>query len=410
MLTSGAMHQIDLFEDVLAVYGQHDRLSNAQLYAQVARRSGVPQEYFDKREAIGRAGAQHSPLKRKVRWYQQTLKTLGLLEGANERGVWKLTQAGRKKLTPAAEHTALLGFSTELGVALWSRCETAFPALNEPINLVLSSLPYPLNRPRAYGNVSEIEYVDWVCSILEPVIAQLAQGASVVLNVGHDIFMPGSPARSMYRERLMLALHDRFGLFKMDDLIWHNPARPPGPLQWASLSRQQLNASWEPLHWLTNDPAKCKADNRRVLQPHTEQHLKLMARGGEQRATSYGDGAHSLREGSYGRMTEGRIPRNVISMSHNCQHKREMAALAKAAGLPVHGATMPLKLARFVIEFLTEKDDLVVDPCGGWFNTAKAAEELGRRWFATEKMGEYVLGGALGFRQAKGFEMFGALA
>ena len=245
-----------------------------------------------------------------------------------------------------------------------------------------------------------------MCKILEPVIAQLAQGASIVLNVGHDVFMPGSPARSMYRERLMLALADRYGLQKMDDLIWHNPARPPGPVRWASMSRQQLNATYEPLHWLTNDPHKCKANNRRVLQPHTEHHKQLMARGGEQRNTSYGDGAHRVREGSYGRVTEGRIPRNIITMTHNCPHKRELSQLAKAAGLPVHGATMPLKLARFVIEFLTEENGLVADPCAGWFTTAKAAEETGRRWFATEMMGEYVLGGAMAFRNHNGFESF----
>jgi site-specific DNA-methyltransferase (cytosine-N4-specific) len=71
---------------------------------------------------------------------------------------------------------------------------------------------------------------------------------------------------------------------------------------------------------------------------------------------------------------------------------------------------MPLNLAKMIIEFLTEKDHLIADPCGGWFRTAKAAELLGRRWVSTEYIGEYVLGGALGMRDSEGFEMFGRLA
>jgi DNA modification methylase len=263
--------------------------------------------------------------------------------------------------------------------------------------------------PRDYGNPKEAEYVDWVCRLLEPLIPQLAQGASLALNVGNDVFKKGSPARSTYKERMLLALEDRFGLELMDTLIWENPSRPPGPLQWASLSRQQLNAKWEPIYWLTNDAKKNKANNRRVLQEHSQSHLELMLRGGESRSTSYGDGAHFVRPGSYSNMTEGKIPGNVIHMGHRCSDKIELAKLARAAGLPVHGATMPLKLARFIIEFLTEKDDLVVDPCGGWFRTAKAAEQTGRRWFSTEAMGEYVLGGALGFQGFEGFEVFGEM-
>lgn len=64
---------------------------------------------------------------------------------------------------------------------------------------------------------------------------------------------------------------------------------------------------------------------------------------------------------------------------------------------------MPLKLASFLVEFLSEPDDLVADPFGGSFTTAKAAERLGRRWLSTECMLEYVLGGALRFQDAPGF-------
>lgn len=403
-------HQIDLFEDVLAVYGKSECLSNSDLYRLVGERANIDVSEWDRQEAIGQAGDLHKPLKRQMRWYQQTLKELGLLERAEgERGVWRLTLKGKSKLTPSEDGTALLGFSTNLGVAIWTNCERGFPALDQPINLMLTSLPYPLAVPRDYGNPKETEYVDWVCRIMEPIVANLAKGASLVINVGNDVFLKGSPARSLYKQRMVLALHDRFGLSLMDELIWENPTRPPGPVRWASMSRQQLNGTFEPCYWFTMDPLNVKADNRRVLQPHSQQHIDLIRRGGENRVTSYADGAHHVRQGSYANETLGKIPRNVLRIPHNCADKRELAKLAKLAGLPVHGATMPLKLAKLIIEFLTEKDDLVVDPCAGWFRTAKAAEELGRRWFATEKMGEYVLGGGLSFLKRPGFEMFGGL-
>ncbi len=205
----------------------------------------------------------------------------------------------------------------------------------------------------------------------------------------------------------MIALCDRLGLHKMDELIWHAPNKPPAPMQWASRTRQQLNCAWEPVYWFTNEPRLCKSDNRRVLQEHTERHLKLIHQGGEDRTAEYGDGAYRLKPGSFGGVTAGRIPRNVITCSTNSGNKRAMRAAAIAQGLPTHGALMPLPLAKMLVEFLTDKDGLVVDPFFGWGTTGLAAEELGRRWLGTELMGEHVLGAANAFRSADGFELFG---
>ena len=63
---------------------------------------------------------------------------------------------------------------------------------------------------------------------------------------------------------------------------------------------------------------------------------------------------------------------------------------------------MPLALAEFLVGFLTAPGDLVVDPFGGWFTTAAAAEKLGRRWLSTEMMAEYAQLGASRFDTLKG--------
>lgn len=402
-----AERQLDLFSEVLHAYSAEKNgvLDNAQLYGLVSSNLGIDPDEFSKRTPVGTSQQMHSLLSRKVRWYQQSLKHAGILEHVpGERGVWRLTQPASDDLNKINPGVAILGFSTDLGIAILGACETVFAKIDAPITLCLTSPPYPLAKPRNYGNPSEAQYVDWICKTLEPVVKNLVRGGSICLNISNDIFMPGNPSRSLYRERLVLALHDRLGLHKMDEFIWHNPSKAPGPVQWASINRVQLNVAWEPVYWFTNDPRSVRSDNRRVLQEHSQKHLDLIKSGGEQRTRNHSDGAYRLQQGKFANQTEGRIARNVLSFGHACADQMAYKQIARAAGLPVHGAPMPLSLASFLVEFLTEPDDLVADPFGGSFTTAKAAERLGRRWLSTECMLEYVLGGASRFRDAPGFQ------
>ena len=159
----------------------------------------------------------------------------------------------------------------------------------------------------------------------------LVQGGSVVLNISNDIFMPGSPARSLYRERLVIALCERLGLHKMDETIWMVPNKAPAPIEWASKHRYQLNTAYEPIYWFCNDPIRSRSDNRRVLEPHSERHKQLMARGGETRDVSFADGAYRIRPGDFGTVTPGRIPKNVVVRSHNCADKNATRKTIRAS-------------------------------------------------------------------------------
>lgn len=391
------MQQLSLLS-VLDAYADADQQHNDATYARLGSACGIPESRFQERAPIGRAQRQHSTLKRTVRWHQQTLKRLGLLEPvAGRRGQWQPTTEGRRtiaqrqqELEPSAPGIVQLGFSTELGVALWADCKDAFSRIDEPVHLVLTSPPYPLAHVRDYGGPQRNEYVDWLCACLEPLVARLAPGASVFLNVSNDIFETGSPARSLYRERLVLALHDRLGLHKMDEWIWHNPAKAPGPLQWASLKRVQVNAGWEPIYWFTNDPKACFADNRRVLRPHTDKHQRYVAAGGAPKAAIHGDGANRLRPGAFSAQTEGAIPRNVLTVRHNCPSQTALRQWARENGIPLHSATMPLEIAEHVVRFATEPGMLVAEPFAGWGTTPLAAERNARRWIATERMRAYL--------------------
>lgn len=399
--------QLDMFSHVLSAYAavQGRPLDNTELYRAVAQRASLPKEETQHVEPIGKSGTPHNTYQRRIRWHQQTLKRLGLLERVEgARGIWRLTGKAQRDLHPICRPWKMLAFSTDLGVAVWGAAQDVFSRLEDPIMLCFTSPPYPLRKERAYGNPDSRRIISFLCETLAPIIDNLAPEGSLVLNLSNDIFEPGSPARSTYLERLIITLEDEFGLALMDRIIWNNPSKPPGPVQWASKTRQQLNVAWEPVLWFAKDPKRVKSDNRRVLEPHSERQLALIARGGEMRASCYGDGAYRLHPGSYGKPTEGRIPRNVILQGHRCPWGDRYRKAATKLGLPVHGAGMPYDLAAFFIRYLTEEGDLTVDPYGGRIMTGRAAESLGRRWLCSEMMLEYASGGAELFRDAPGFD------
>lgn len=388
--------QLSIFRAVHQVYGASGgrAVTNDELYDRVSDAVGCDHAAFRARTPIGRAGAKHSQKTRTARWVQMTMRDRGWLERVpGERGVWRLTDAGKHKLHCAPQGKVLIGVSTKLGVALVGDCRDAFATFGAPIHLTLCSPPYALQRPRPYGNPPAEQYVEFLLRCLEPVVKWMAPGGSLCLVVGPDTFEPGSPARTLLIERLTIALHDQLGLRLMDRIVWHNPTRPPSPVQWASIRRTQLNAGYEFCLWFCNDPQRCFADNRRVLRPHTPRQAALIARGGEVRARSFADGRHNLRVGSFGTPTAGSIPRNVLTWN-NCGSLRRYKRRAREQGLPVHGATFPLALARFFVEYLTEPGMTVVDPMAGSLTVGEACEALDRSWVCNDLHAEYVLGGA----------------
>ncbi|WP_285333964.1 hypothetical protein [Vibrio parahaemolyticus] len=80
--------QLELFH-VEEAYAQADGpMTNAELYAKVASIAGLSEAEINTKAEIGKAKAQHSPIKRKIRWFQQTLKSMNIIQKVDgERGV-----------------------------------------------------------------------------------------------------------------------------------------------------------------------------------------------------------------------------------------------------------------------------------------------------------------------------------
>jgi site-specific DNA-methyltransferase (cytosine-N4-specific) len=87
-------------------------------------------------------------------------------------------------------------------------------------------------------------------------------------------------------------------------------------------------------------------------------------------------------------LREVRLP-NVFSFANSASNDffhRE----CKRLGITPHPARMPLGLASFFIEFLTDKGDLVLDPFAGSNTTGYSASIAGRRWVGIDAQDAYV--------------------
>ncbi|WP_257806983.1 site-specific DNA-methyltransferase [Burkholderia glumae] len=414
MATMTLPSQLELFPHVIEAYADADgcTLTNEELYREVAHRAGLAPEAVRERMPIGTAADLHSPLARRVRWAQQSLRRLNVLSRvANRRGVWTLSEAAGKDLRRPQPGVALVAFSTSLGVALWANNLDVMGDVDEPISLVFSSVPYFLRKPRAYGGVAgEQAYIDFICGSIEPLLGKLAPGGSICLNLTADAFEPQSPAQSIYFHRLVVALHDRLGLKKMNDVVWEG-SKPPGPTYWACVRPVQLCSAYEHILWLTNDERRVieRVDNRRVVEPHTERHQRFVDGGGVKRYATYGDGAYRHRPGGFSRQTAGRLPRNILKRGNRCADTERYRSDAQRLDLPVHGAMMPVSVPEFFIQLLTEPGQLVVDHFGGTIKTGMAAEKLQRRWLCIEIMLEYIRAAAERFRDCPGFAVHPAI-
>jgi DNA modification methylase len=384
------MSEISIESATIEFYSKDlDDKSNPSLYDFVAKKLKLTTSEINHIEKIGKRKSLRNVFHRRVRWVQQTLKNNGFIEKI-KRGHWQLTKEKKIELHVIEKGNKMVGMSTNLGIAIWGCSEDIFDDVIEgEIQLCLTSPPYPIRVARAYGKIEVKEYTQFVCRMLKPIVRKLAKGGNIALNISNDIFEEGSPARSTYMERLIVALEDDLGLSLMDRLIWESN-KMPGPILYASGTRQQLNQTWEPVLWLTNDPLSCIADNRRVLQPHTEAHKKYMASGGSKTTGTYGDGADIRKKGDYSNITEGKIARNILKYSNYCKTGREANKLAKHLGIAPHGAKMPYSLADFLVKFMSKPGGLVVDLFGGTLTSAEAAENNGREWVVVERVWEYI--------------------
>jgi site-specific DNA-methyltransferase (cytosine-N4-specific) len=262
---------------------------------------------------------------------------------------------------------------------------------DDSVSLVLTSPPYALRRKKAYGNAAPTEYIDWFLPFAEEIYRVLRPDGSFVFELA-PAWQKGTGTRSLFLYQLILELCKTFHL--VQEVYWYNPSRLPSPAEYVTIRRTRVKDAVNVVWWLAKTPSP-RADNRRVLRPYSRSMHRLFREGVR---VARRPSEHRISE-QFDRDNGGAIPPNLLEIP-NTTSRDPYLERCRAAGIDPHPARFPQALPEFFVRFLTEEDDLVIDPFAGSNVTGWVAEQLGRRWLAAELRAGYVAGSRLRFEEA----------
>ncbi len=211
----------------------------------------------------------------------------------------------------------------------------------------------------------------------------LKKDGSFVLNIGGS-YDAGSPTRSLYHFKLLIALVEEVGFYLAQECFWHNPAKLPSPTEWVNVRRFRIKDSVEYVWWLS-PTAWPYADNRQVLVPYSADMKRLIAKGYKAKLRPSGHNITPKFQNDRG----GAIPQNVLVRGNNESNSEYMSA-CKELGVKAHPARFPRVLPEFYVKLLTKPGDLVIDPFAGSNTTGRVSEDFDRRWIAIDVEASYV--------------------
>ena len=282
-----------------------------------------------------------------------------------------------------------VSYSTSRGMMLEGKAEIALrsPFLQSylgRVNLVFTSPPFPLNRKKSYGNLTGKTYEDWLAGFSKEFVEFLKPDGSIVIEIGNS-WNPREPTMSTLGLKSLLRFLESGGLNLCQQFVYQNPARLPSPAQWVNVERIRVKDAFTHIWWMS-PTARPKANNRNVLIPYSGAMQRLLKT--KTYNSGYRPSEHLIGTESFLRDNGGAVPSNVITAA-NTRASDPYLAYCKENDIRPHPARMPEQIARFFIEFLTDVDDIVLDPFAGSNVTGAVAESLGRRWIGIEALSEY---------------------
>lgn len=356
------------------------------LYDSIAAKLNLPPEVRNQTTLCN--GIRTNVFERRVRWTRQTAVLKTLID-RREASVWHLTDRAQSKLANIRRGAVVTFAISEHGAFLWANAEDALGILERgSIDLLMTSPPYPLLRPKEYGNVRSSEWVDWMLSLCARWCKLLTPDGSMMLNIG-ACWKPGVPAQQLHTERLLVRLEDELGVHLLQRLDWHSPTKLPTPLSWVGIQRMRVTSSVEPLLWLSPNP-NAKGNNRHVLRPYSAGGLRSIDKPRTKRRPSgIQFGARSFMDRG------GSIPSSLISATPTGVEESRYRKSLRDQGRKPHPAVLPAAVARFGIQLATDPEDLIYDPFAGSGTVPIEAIKLGRRAIASERSRQYLEGALL---------------
>ncbi len=263
---------------------------------------------------------------------------------------------------------------------------------NNCINLILTSPPFALTRKKEYGNKNAEEYVEWFLKFAKEFKRILTEDGSLVIDLG-GAYLPGYPIRSIYQFELLVRLCKELDFNLAQEFFHYNPAKLPSPAEWVNVRRIRVKDSVNMVWWLSKSEFP-KADNRKVLKPYSKSMKSLLKNGYKAKLRPSG---HDISE-NFTKDNKGAIPPNLLEIANTESNSLYLRQCRKADIKP-HPARFPKDFATFFINFLTDENDIVLDPFSGSNTTGYTAEILSRRWVSIEIKEEYLEGSKFRFTE-----------
>ncbi len=285
-------------------------------------------------------------------------------------------------------------YHTRLGVAYVGNAKELLATLApESADLVITSPPFALQRKKEYGNKDQDEYVDWLLEFGELVFRVLKESGSFVLDLG-GAYKKRRPVRSLYNYRVLIRMCDECGFNLAEEFFWHNPAKLPSPIEWVNKRKIRVKDSVNTVWWFSKSDFP-KADVKKVLVPYSARMKKLLKDPDAFYQPKKRPSGHDISKG-FGNGNGGAIPPNLLQFP-NTNSNSQYLRMCKELSAKKHPARFPAKLPRFFIDFLTERNDLILDIFAGSNTTGEVAEAKGRRWIACDLDRDYLAASALRF-------------
>lgn len=282
------------------------------------------------------------------------------------------------------------------------------------INLIITSPPFPLNNKKRYGNLQGQDYHKWFVK-LAPIFSDLlADDGSLVIEIG-NAWEPGRPVQSLLHLECLFGLvsNPQADLRLIQEFICYNPSRLPSPAQWVTVNRFRTVDSYTHVWWIAKSDFP-KADNSKVLRPYSKSMEKLIETkkfNAGKRPSEHGISPAGFAKDNGGSIAhnlfeleqidpnrEVRLPHNVLSFSNTTSNDYYFTK-CRQENITPHPARMHGGLVNFFIEFLTEENDLILDPFSGSNTTGYCAEKLKRRWISIEANEDYAHDSIIRFKE-----------
>lgn len=277
--------------------------------------------------------------------------------------------------------------------------------LKGTINLIVTSPPFPLNKKKKYGNEKGEEYLNWFIDMAPIFSDLLTKDGSLVIEIGNS-WESERPVQSLLHLECLMGLvkHPEANLRLIQEFICYNPSKLPSPAQWVTVNRLRTVDSYTHIWWIAKSDFP-KADNSKVLRPYSKSMKALLKKqdyNSGKRPSEHnisekgflkdhgGSISHNFFEmESIDENREVRLPHSVLSFS-NTNSNDFFLKKCREKGITPHPARMSGGLVNFFIEFLTDKNDIVLDPFGGSNTTGYCAEKLKRKWLSFELDDGYI--------------------